>query len=422
MSALDVDGMGARRALAGIADDLSDGDDLVVAHARAVWSCLVEPGDRIAGALIAALGPVRALEVAVASRGSGDEAARAGVELAELAKARERWHPRGGDAPERLATARRAGARIVTPEDHAWPRRLDDLGPFAPVCLWVLGDTAPLGSADPAVALVGARASSAYGNFVAEDLAAGAAAAGIAVVSGAAYGIDGAAHGGALAAGGVTIALLAGGVERPYPAGHRDLLERIAARGVVAAEVPCGASPTKWRFLARNRLIAAMTDATVVVEAAWRSGALNTAHHAAALGRPLGAVPGAVTSATSAGCHRLLREAQAECITGIADMCELLGLGAGLELDGSTGADGAVGEGGGNVVGGVARRGADDRTRLLDALSERSARTTLDIARRAGLGPDDVAILLGLLELDGVAERRSGGWVRTKPPKTAPLW
>ena len=130
----------ARRELAGIADALSEDDDLVVAYARAVWSCLVEPGDRVAGALIATCGPVRALEIAVATTGGAEVAHAAGIELGELDKARTRWHPRRGDVAERIAAARRAGARLVTPEDHAWPERVADLGPFAPVCLWVLGD------------------------------------------------------------------------------------------------------------------------------------------------------------------------------------------------------------------------------------------------------------------------------------------
>lgn len=396
----------ARRELAGIADALSEDDDLVVAYARAVWSCLVEPGDRVAGALIATCGPVRALEIAIATTGGAEVAHAAGIELGELDKARTRWHPRRGDVAERIAAARRAGARLVTPEDHAWPERVADLGPFAPVCLWVLGDVDALGASCPAVAVVGARAASGYGDMLADDLAAGAAAAGVAVISGAAYGIDGSAHRGALAAGGATTALLAGGVDRPYPAGHRDLLERIAAEGTVAAEVPCGSSPTKWRFLARNRLIAAMSDATVVVEAGWRSGSLNTAHHAAALGRPLGAVPGPVTSASSAGCHRLLREAQAECITSVADMMELLGLDAQ--------APGAVAPG--------ADQGAGDLTRILDALSDRSARSGHDIARRAGFGAEEATALLGLLELEGTVERRPGGWVRARHRAAATLW
>ena len=241
------------------------------------------------------------------------------------------------------------------------------------------------------VALVGARAATAYGEHVSMELAAELSAEGVTVVSGAAYGIDGAAHRAALGAGGATVALMAGGVDRPYPAGHMQLLDRIARSGAVVSEVPCGTTATKWRFLSRNRLIAALSDATVVVEAGWRSGSINTAHHAAALGRPLGAVPGPTTSAASAGCHRLLREADAVCITSARDVRELMGLaddGALFSAEGYT----------------------DDSVRVLDALSSRVARSVIDIARRSGLAVEDVAAVLGVLELDGRAVRHAEGW------------
>jgi len=383
---------GARLALAGLVSARSD-EAMVTAHARAIWSCLSEPGDGIAGALVAAYGPVRALELAAHSGGSRD-AERAGVRPDDLAKARKRWEPRWGDVAAPLEVARRAQARMMAPEDDWWPVRLNDLGAHAPLCLWTLGDAALLAPVAPAVAIVGARAATAYGEHVATDLAAECAALGITVISGAAYGIDGAAHRAALRAGGPTVALLAGGVERPYPAGHRDLIERIArGGGAVAAEVPCGSAPTKWRFLARNRVIAALADATIVVEAGWRSGSLNTAHHAAALGRPLGAVPGPVTSAASAGCHRLLREADAVCVTGVADLRELLGVGAAQEQDA------------GEYTG--------IRTRVLDALSSRTTRPSTDVARRSGLAVEEAAALLGLLELDGLVARHADGWRRT---------
>jgi DNA processing protein len=212
------------------------------------------------------------------------------------------------------------------------------------------------------------------------------------VISGAAYGIDGAAHRAALATGGHTIALLAGGVERPYPAGHASLIERVAHAGAVASEVPCGSMPTKWRFLARNRLIAAMADATVVVEAGWRSGSLNTAAHAADLGRPLGAVPGAITSATSAGCHRLLREYGATCVTSASDVRELLGLAPETphEVDG--------------------RPRTDERTRVRDALSTRAWRDAAEVARRSGMAADDVEGHLGVMLLEGRVDRDERGW------------
>lgn len=192
--------------------------------------------------------------------------------------------------------------RIITPDSDEWPSGLRDL-PDMPEQLWVRG--LPLIDS-PSLAVVGARASTSYGEHVTaqlvDDLR------GITIVSGAAYGIDGAAHRAALARGGRTVAYLAGGVDRPYPAGHRDLIDRIAQSGSIVSEVEPGSPPTKWRFLQRNRLIAAHAQALVVVEAGFRSGSLNAAANARTLGRPVGAVPGPVTSAASAGCHRLISE------------------------------------------------------------------------------------------------------------------
>ncbi|MFT4215395.1 MAG: DNA-processing protein DprA [Microbacterium sp.] len=398
MSAIDLTTRTARAALGEVIDQSADDDDVLTAYARAVWSCLLEPGDGVAGSLIAAHGAVRALEIAAAGQGGCGEAEAAELTLDALVAGRKRWMPRRVDVDRALAAARRARVSLITPEDALWPRRADDLRRHAPVCLWVRGEPAVVAAPRPALAIVGARAASAYGDHVATELAAQCADEGIAVVSGAAYGIDGSAHRGALSAGGATVALLAGGVDRPYPTGHTDLLERIARSGAVVAETPCGATPTKWRFLARNRLIAALADATVIVEAGWRSGALNTAHHASELARPLGVVPGPVTSATSAGCHRLLRsDPSAVCITGMSDLKELLGLG------------GTAPEAGDEVP------YTDERTRILDALSARTPRPVDDIARRAGFGAEQAAALLGLLELLGTAARRADGWVAVAP-------
>jgi DNA processing protein len=291
-----------------------------------------------------------------------------------------------------LESARRCGASLVVPGDTDWPHHLDDLGVHAPLALWRRGAQADAKA--PCVALVGARASTAYGEGVAADLAAYLASAGVTVVSGAAYGIDGACHRAALSAGGTTAAFLAGGVDRPYPRGHENLLARIAASGAVWSETPCGAAPTKWRFLTRNRLIAAMADAVVVVEAGWRSGSLNTAAHAATLGRPLGAVPGPVTSAASAGCHRVLREFDGVCVTSSADVLEMLGA-----------ADAAP------AAGEQAR--TDANTRMLDALSPRWGRTSEEVARRSGLAVDETAVLLGFAELEGRVLRDDDGTWRT---------
>lgn len=238
--------------------------------------------------------------------------------------------------------------------------------------------------------MVGARAATGYGDHVAGELAGDLAATGDLIVSGGAYGIDGAAHRAALGAGGTTAAFMAGGVDRAYPAGHQQLFQRIRAGGVMVSEVPCGAAPTKWRFLARNRLIAAAGAATVVVEAGWRSGSLNTAGHASSLGRPLGAVPGPITSAASAGCHRLLREYAAVCVTTAQEVRELCGESA--------------------TPAATAPRDTPERTRLLDALSGRTGREVAELARRSGLSVERVRAELGLLDLEGRVSRDAHLW------------
>lgn len=369
--------------------------DAEEALARVCWSVLAEPGDGVAGTLIESLGASNALRFALGSAPAADS----DVGGRALADGRARWTTRA-DARSALEAVRGAGdvgARLLIPGDDLWPRSLDDLGVHAPTVLWVRGEPELL-SAAPRVAIVGARAASGYGEMLAGDFAGDLAAGGAVVVSGGAYGIDGAAHRAALGVDGRTVAFLAGGVDRAYPQGHQQLLRRIVETGAVVSEVPCGTAPTKWRFLARNRLIAAVSDATVVVEAGWRSGSLNTAGHAAALGRPLGAVPGPVTSASSAGCHRLLREYDARCVTTAAEIRELWG-------------EGPAG------MGGVPGPGPDrdpDQSRVLDAMSSRAACAVSEISRRSGLAPERIGALLGLLELDGLVRRVDGGWVKAQ--------
>lgn len=392
MTALDLAPQTARAALIRVCD-LSGLDDEVVADrfARALWSGIAEPGDSVAGRLIADVGAVAALRT-ILDRGARNEA----VSAAELDAGRRRWLPRA-ESPALRDGLRAAGAsdvRLTFPGDGLWPVHVDDLGPHAPLCLWVRGEPSLLARLHPSAAVVGARASTTYGEHVAMELAADLAGSGVAIVSGAAYGIDGAAHRAALSVGGVTIALLAGGADRAYPAGHTGLLDRIARVGAVVSEVPCGSTPTKWRFLQRNRLIAALSGVTVVVEAGWRSGSLNTAHHAQDLGRPLGAVPGPITSAASAGVHRLLREGAAQCITSGDDVRELLGL--------STTAAPPAGR--------DERPRTDAATRVRDALSARSWRDASDLARRSGMARDEIEAVLGILHLDGAVQRSAAGW------------
>lgn len=387
-----MESLAARADLRAALDEVHPEGDPAIAIARVAWSVAAEPGDGVAGALIASMGAVEALEFVQSGGGALAEPGRAGRELRDgLRRWAVRWDP---DAISRAVThARDVGARLVLPGDAEWPDELSDLGPHAPSVLWVRGEMALL-RAQPRVAIVGARAASGYGEHLAGEFAGDLAMNGAVIVSGGAYGIDGAVHRAALGVEGATVAFLAGGVDRPYPQGHQDLLQRIVATGAVVSEVPCGTAPTRWRFLARNRLIAAVSHATVVVEAGWRSGSLNTAGHAAALGRPLGAVPGPVTSAASAGCHRLLREYDARCVTTAGEIRELW---AGAE----------------SVARGESASPQDpDRTRLLDALSPRIAVVTRELARRSGLSPERVGALLGLLELEGRVQRSEEGWRR----------
>jgi DNA processing protein len=249
------------------------------------------------------------------------------------------------------------------------------------------------------VSLVGSRACTDYGIRVTRTLACGLADRGFTVVSGGASGIDAEAHRGALVSGSPTVAFLAGGVDRLYPASNTDLLRRTAEQGALVSEVPPGSVPGKQRFLKRNRLIASFTAGTIVVEAALRSGALSTANHAVSLLRPLGAVPGPVTSMASAGCHELLRSGAAVCITDAAEAAELAG-------DMGETAPERRGE----------TRVGDDLDAagkaVLDALPVRKPAHERSIARAAGLALGDATGALGLLELMGLAEQKDGGWRR----------
>jgi DNA processing protein len=403
--------------------------------AAAAWSRLAEPGDEVAGALVGNLGAVGALAWLV---GSASDPARGlnGAALAELVAGQGAGRGTGQegdgesgldetsrrDAVERLATSaarwatrldsldprrelrvldRYVGALLI-PDDRRWPLGLNDLGPAAPFALWVRGDAELAARMRRSVAVVGARASTAYGDRVAMDLAAGVADRGFTVVSGGAYGIDAAAHRGALAPGGSTCAVMAGGVGRFYPQGNDELLRRVVSSGAVLSEVPPGSAPYKQRFLARNRLIAALTRATVVVEAAFRSGALSTARRAADLHRPVGVVPGPVTSMASSGCHALLRDGGAVCVTGAADAAELAGdLGADAVEPRDGRADGRAAD------------ALDPEERLLwDALPVRSGAMVDSIVGAAGLPPRRVLSLLGSFERRGLARRDGARWVR----------
>ncbi|MCC9174335.1 DNA-processing protein DprA [Arthrobacter sp. zg-Y179] len=396
--------------------------------ARAALSRLFEPSDAVGLALVAAAGPVHALQIAT---GAVDpppdlaaETARflspGGSQGSALAEGLHRWAPRVADlAPERdLDTIRRLGGELLVPEDSRWPESLRHLQMEMPLCLWVRGDLERgLPELDRTVAVVGSRDATGYGLSIAGDISAGLANRGHTVVSGGAYGIDAQAHRAALASAPegttATIAVMACGADRFYPAGNEDLLRTVAERGLVLSEVPPGSAPTRWRFLQRNRIIAALSAVTVVVEARWRSGALNTAHHAAGLGREVGAVPGSVYSANSAGCHRLLRDGSAVCVTDAQEVVEL----AGPLRDALPGEPNGIGGRAGDGPAGEHRADHDglsvEDLLLLDALPVRSGSTIEKLASVAGLSLHGVRAGLARLELEGLALRtESDQWRR----------
>jgi DNA processing protein len=370
-----------------------DMDDRRDAFAEVAWGFLTEPGDRIAGALIRRWGAADSLSH-ILSRPAASNLANDDVSAAEVAEALARWEPRM-DAPSlfrSLSTAVSVGAKVVRSSDAVWPTGLTDLGDHGPRVLWCRGDVHALPSPERAVAIIGARASTGYGEHVAMDFAAGLTSRGFTIVSGGAYGIDGMAHRATLACGGSTVAVLAGGIDQLYPAGHDELLRRIIASGVVISEVSPGGAPTRWRFLQRNRLIAAMAGATVVIEAGYRSGSLNTATHARDLDRPIGVVPGPITSGASTGCHRLLRTNPATTlVSSVADVAELIGHGSpGDRFD---------------------ARDSDTVVRILDSLSSTKPRTVDAVAAKAGIDMATVTATLGSLEAEGRVIRAIDGWM-----------
>lgn len=214
-----------------------------------------------------------------------------------------------------------SGSEFITPEDSRWPSQLNDLAAL-PIGLVVRGSVDSLHG--PSLAIVGTRNPTNYGVRMAGDFAAGFVDREWAIVSGGAYGIDAAAHRGALVAEGVTIAVLAAGIDVNYPAGHARLFAEIADVGALVSEVMPSVRAVPSRFLTRNRLIAALSKSTLVVEAAFRSGSLRTARDAAELMRPVMAIPGPITSPTSEGCHRLIGERAAEVVTSVADAVEFV--------------------------------------------------------------------------------------------------
>lgn len=389
--------------------------------ARAALARLLEPSDNVGLALVAAAGPVEALQIATGGTTCGPQLHRAFLDVLDanghrmrtdvLTHAIGRWRTRvDALAPLRdLETVRRFGGTLLTPESDWWPQALADLQLGEPLCLWVRGENpVAIPPQQRVVSVVGSRDSTSYGTSVTAELAAGLVARGFTVVSGGAYGIDAQAHRGALVTAREdhplpTLGVLACGVDRYYPAGNEGLLREVAQRGLLISEVPPGSSPSRYRFLQRNRLIAALSSVTVVVEARWRSGALSTAHHAALLGRAVGAVPGSVHSPNSAGCHRLLRDGSAICVTDAAEVAELAGPFA-LETETKHAELPSLHDG--LVV---------EDLLLLDALPVRASSTVDKLATVAGLSVPGVLAGLGRLETDGLAQRADDGGWRKRP-------
>ncbi|TFB88222.1 DNA-protecting protein DprA [Cryobacterium algoricola] len=302
-------------------------------EARMMLAALSEPGDIVTGTLVARLGATETVELIT----SGVRLPN-GVDPAEGELWRRRMAPRinPGQIDRIRADMDRHELQLLTPEDIDWPGELQQLGASAPIALWLKGDPGRISTPLPGrVTIVGARAATAYGSQVATELASELASQGRVILSGGAYGIDGAAHRAATVAyPGSTVAVLASGLDRLYPTGHEQLFERIEhSGGLLVSELPPGSAPTRWRFLQRNRILAALSGATVVVEAGHRSGSLNVAGQAHSLGRPVGAVPGSVTSAASAGCHRLIQEGIASLVVDAQDVTDLLDSTAGFSGD-----------------------------------------------------------------------------------------
>ena len=336
-----------------------------------------------------------------------------------LATRRLRWNRRMErtlNAEAHMAAT--CGAWLVTPADPLWPPQLNDLGPTRPYGLWCRGDSRHLldVASAPSVALVGSRDPSIYGTEATTHLAAELARRGYTVISGGAMGIDIAAHRAALTQQGSdlpTIAFMAGGLDRLYPAQNSDALNMIVDRGLIMSEVSVGNTPTRWRFLERNRLIAALARHTIVVEARWRSGALNTARHAMEIGRTLWAVPGQINSPNSVGTNRLLRDGLAQALTEAADILEY-DAAAGFEL-------------------GTEHESEWDRaasSSALDELTERQGRVWDDLSPRSYRGVDEIAAALGLSARDvmadlfhlgrcGLAESSGTSWRKVRPAVAA---
>ncbi|PWJ56406.1 DNA protecting protein DprA [Quadrisphaera granulorum] len=374
--------------------------------AQLAWSRLAEPEDLEARRFVGHRGPSAALERLASPAPVSAAECFEGESVERLRRGLARWASRWDQTdPERdLDRLHALGGRVVLPGDAEWPDGLALLDGDEPFALWVRGPLDLAAACERSIAVVGARAATAYGERIASQLGIGLGDAGATTISGAALGIDGAAHRGALASGGPTVAVLACGVDRAYPPSHAALLRALCEEGLVVSELPPGSSPMKRRFLQRNRLIAAAAGATVVVEAGWRSGALSTANRAQMIGKPIGAVPGPITSPSSEGCHRLLRR-EAVCITDASEALQLLKI---TRADPERPVPARPHDGLSDLAG-----------RVLDAVPLLDPRSAQSIVGAAGLPLEEVRAGLEDLVMHGLVVPEGGGWRRApleEPP------
>ena len=393
--------------------DSGTGDEVRAAVAALLR--IGEPGDGLLKGLVDEVGPITVLELITAIAAGRTSAAEAVAALSplvvavsgagQLGEALDRWAVRGADAQGHrdLDSVDRLGGRLVVPSDGEWPTALSDLGPASPLGLWVRGPARLNEALHSAVAVVGARAASNYGTKCASDLAWDLAARQITVVSGGAFGIDAAAHRAAIAREGTTIAFMAGGVDRFYPAANTELFKQVLDSGAIVSETAPGMTPMRHRFLLRNRLIAASSQIVVIVEAGWRSGALNTARHALELSREVAAFPGSVYSASSTGTHRLIRTHEAGLVTNCADVVELIDNEEPALFD-------ARSLPSHDPVDDLAER----EQICVNALSTTKALDVGTLAARAGLTVPSTLSALATLELAGLSTRRESGWVKLR--------
>lgn len=399
-----------------------------VRSARAEILHLAEPQDPCVQLSLSLLGAPTTADLLSQRKPLGDVLTERAEDLAELAAhTRQEWAQQiqtriknwaGRKRPytfeREMEIAGRLGAWVMIPEDPDWPEQLHDLGADEPFALWGRGDRTLLQhlSLQGSVAVVGSRDTTSYGNSATTHLAGDLAAQGYTIVSGGAFGIDAVAHRSALAtaAGPLpTVALMAGGVDRPYPKHNEQLLSEVIQRGLLLSEVPLSYQPTRWRFLQRNRLIAALASVTVVVEARWRSGALNTAHHALEIGREVRVVPGQIFSPNSEGCHRLLRDRLAQITTSASDIMESLNQHLQPEqehLFESPETSETV-------------QLSEAEQRIWDALPLRNFAATEHLGVMAGVEGRNLLLGLSQLAQKGLAEQTAQGWRKSKAYKKA---